>query len=110
MSVKISKSVKLSVLKKTAIAGVFILLSQTSFAADPVNGKALHNESCIACHTSLTNGKPSTLYTRSERKFNSLKGLKTQVMRCQNSVGVNWFDDQIADVVEYLNTTYYKVK
>ena len=101
---------KLSPLKTIIISALLVLVSQTAIAADTANGKALHNESCIACHTSLTNGQPDTLYTRPDRKFNSLKGLKTQVMRCQNSVGVNWFDDQIADVVEYLNTTYYKVK
>jgi len=94
---------------------LFILLTlitftTTTFAADPGNGKTLHNESCVACHSSLTNGKPSSLYTRPDRKFNSLSGLKNQVMRCQTSVGANWFDDQIEDVVQYLNTTFYKVK
>ncbi|MCU7837460.1 MAG: cytochrome c [gamma proteobacterium symbiont of Taylorina sp.] len=89
---------------------VLITMTSASYAADPANGKTLHNESCIACHTSLTNGKPDTLYTRPDRKFNSLHGLKSQVMRCQTSVGANWFDDQIDDVVQYLNTTFYKVK
>ena len=93
-----------------AVSALFILLTQASNAADPANGKTLHDESCIACHTSLTNGQPTTMYTRADRKFNSLSGLNKQVMRCQNSVGANWFDDQIADVVEYLNTNYYKVK
>ena len=93
-----------------AITSLLFFSAQAANAADSANGKALHEECCIAGHTSLTNGQPSTIYTRSDRKFNTLSGLKTQVMRCQNSVGVNWFDDQIADVVEYLNTNYYKVK
>lgn len=101
---------KVSQFNTLLVTSLFILSAQTVNAADAANGKALHNESCIACHTSLTNGQPDTLYTHSDRKFNSLKGLKTQVMRCQSSVGANWFDDQIADVVEYLNTSFYKVK
>ncbi len=101
---------KTSQFRALAVTSLFLLLAQTTNAADSANGKALHDESCIACHTSLTNGQPTSLYTRSDRKFNTLKGLNKQVMRCQNSVGANWFDDQIADVVEYLNTNYYKVK
>ena len=97
-------------IKTLAIISLLTMMSQTSLAADSANGKKLHNESCLACHSSLMKGKPDTIYTRSDRQVNSLAGLQKQVNRCQNSVGANWFDDQIEDVVEYLNTTFYKTK
>ena len=103
-------NLKKSLIKILTATSLLVLLTQTANAVSAANGKYLHDESCIACHTSLTNGQPSSIYTRSDRKFNTLKGLNKQVKRCQNSVGANWFDDQIADVVEYLNTNYYKVK
>ncbi len=103
-------NLKKTIIKTLATTSLLLLLTQTANAVSAANGKDLHDAICIACHISLTNGQPASLYTRSDRKFNTLKGLNEQVMRCQNSVGANWFDDQIADVVEYLNTNYYKVK
>ena len=35
-------------------------------------------------------------------------GLKKQVKRCELNLGLTWFDEDIQDVVSYLNTTYYK--
>ncbi len=40
----------------------------------------------------------------------SLAGLKKQVQRCELSQGLKWFDEDVDDVVNYLNTTYYKFK
>lgn len=97
-------------IKTLAVISLLTMMSQTSSAADAANGKKIHNESCLSCHSSLMNGKPDTIYTRSDRRVNSLSGLQKQVTRCQNSVGANWFDDQIGDVVEYLNSTFYKTK
>jgi len=104
------KNTTLSLLTKIALISLVTFVSQNALAADTTNGKTLHDQSCIACHSSLTSGKPDSLYTRTNRKFNTLDGLNKQVMRCQSSVGANWFDDQIEDVVQYLNTTFYKVK
>ena len=80
-----------------------VLLSQLSTAqgADPANGKALHEEHCVRCHD-------SQVYTRTDRRVTSLKALETQVRRCDSMLGTTWFDDEIADVVQYLNGTYYK--
>lgn len=99
-----------TIIKTLAAISFISMMSQTSLAADAANGKTLHNESCLSCHSSLMNGKPDTIYTRSDRRVNSLSALQKQVTRCQNSVGANWFDDQIEDVVNYLNTTFYKTK
>ncbi len=85
------------------------LLSQTSFAANPAHGKDLHDANCQSCHASLMGGNPDQIYTRTDRRVTSLDGLKNQVTRCKTTVGVSWPDDQVQDVVEYLNTSFYKL-
>ena len=88
----------------------FALLSQTTQAADAEHGKELHNSSCQSCHASLTGGDATQIYTRSERRVASHSALISQVNLCKSSVGAAWFDDDVADVVEYLNTHFYKFK
>jgi len=87
-----------------------LLLSQTTLAADPAHGKDLHDANCQSCHTSLMDGNPDLIYTRPDRRVNSINGLRNQVTRCKTTVGVTWPEDQIEDVVEYLNTNFYKLK
>ena len=72
-------------------------------AADVSHGKSLQQENCMRCHD-------DAMYTRDNRKVTSLGGLKKQVMRCEQSLGLQWFDDDVADVTEYLNATYYHHK
>jgi hypothetical protein len=69
-------------------------------AADLDNGDDLHFEHCTGCHD-------STAYTREERKATSLARLGTQVRFCKDNLGLAWFDDEVDDVIGYLNATYY---
>lgn len=87
----------------------FALLSQSASAANPAHGKDLHDANCQSCHASLMGGDPDKIYTRSDRRVTTLSGLKNQVTRCKTTVGVAWPDDQVQDVVEYLNTHFYKM-
>lgn len=77
-------------------------------AAGAADGEALHNANCMSCHESMTGGKPNTIYTRDDRKISSLDGLEAQVRRCEHSLGLQWFDDQVAAVTDYLNQNFYK--
>ena len=70
-------------------------------AADFDNGDKLHLENCTRCHD-------SGVYTRPDRKVTSLPRLGTQVRFCRDNIGITWFDDEVADVIHYLNTEYYK--
>jgi len=70
-------------------------------AADLRAGQALHDANCLKCHD-------SAVYTRDDRRVGSPAGLRKQVIRCEQSLGLTWFDEQIDDVVHYLNATYYK--
>jgi cytochrome c553 len=72
-------------------------------AADAAHGKALQQENCMSCHN-------DDMYTRENRKVTSLAGLDKQVRRCELSLGLQWFDDDVDDVVAYLNENFYKFK
>jgi len=72
-----------------------------ALAADLDNGDELHMDSCTGCHD-------SQLYTRAERKVRDLAGLGRQVRFCKDNLGVPWFDDEVDDVIAYLNHEFYK--
>lgn len=71
--------------------------------ADIAKGEALVKENCMRCHG-------PEVYTRSDRLITSLPGLHKQVRRCEQMLGITWFDDEIDNVAEYLNQQYYHFK
>ena len=77
------------------------LVSMPVGAADPGHGEVLVGEHCVRCHD-------DSIYTRSDRIVTSADGLRKQVRRCEQMLGLVWFDDDIDDVVAYLNRTYYR--
>lgn len=91
------------------ILSILLLAGTASFgsaivqATDLKAGQSLHDANCQKCHD-------SSVYTRSDRKITSLDGLRKQIKRCELSQGLTWFDDQTEDVVQYLNSSYYKFK
>ncbi len=89
------------------LTALVLAVPGTAGAADVRLGKALHQKHCVACHTSLTGGKPDSLYTRADRKVTTLEGLKKQVRRCELSLGLQWFDEDIENVTGFLNQEFY---
>jgi len=83
------------------ISAVVILLAQTPATADMERGKALTEKHCIGCHD-------DGVYTRKDRRATTLAALGKQVRRCETNLGLTWFDEETNDVINYLNTQYYK--
>ena len=80
------------------------LLGVAAVQADDVaRGKQLVDTHCLRCHG-------SEVYTRPDRRVTSLPGLHKQVQRCEQMLGLTWFDDDIANTATYLNQEYYKFK
>jgi len=77
-----------------------VTLTSPALAADIENGEDLHFEHCTGCHG-------DEVYSREDRKMKDLAQLGRQVRFCQNAVGATWFDDEVDDVIEYLNKTHY---
>ena len=94
-------------LNSLVVAALLLATHGTAGAADLTRGKALHEKHCTACHSSLTGGKPDSLYTRSDRRVTTLVGLKQQVRRCELSLGLRWFDEDIENVTGFLNQSFY---
>lgn len=86
------------------------LLISGPVLAETTHGEKLHAENCISCHTTrLGFGNNGTdIYTRPQRRVQSLPGLKKQVNRCKNMLGITWFDEDVAAVVQHLNKNFYK--
>lgn len=70
-------------------------------------GKGLHDAACLACHASLTGGKPTHLYTRTDRKVTTFPNLQQRVKGCAIAADANWSDSERASVVQYLDATFY---
>ncbi len=87
---------------------VLLLAAGGAQAADLQRGKQLHDANCIRCHASIMGGNGTAIYTRPDRRIDSLPALEKQVRRCKNSLGISWPDDQVQDVVAYLNKNFYK--
>ena len=76
------------------------ILAAPAYAADIENGADLHFTNCTGCHD-------ESVYTRADRRVQSLDKLGGQVRFCKDSLELSWFDEDVDDVVEYLNETYY---
>ena len=85
-----------------------ILPATISLAADMEHGEKLHEAHCKACHVSMSGGDGSLLYTRKNRRIDSLAKLEAQVRRCESNLELKWFEEDIEGVVQLLNTRYYK--
>lgn len=76
------------------------LLAATQALQAADTGKALVESKCTSCHG-------DAVYTRKDRRVTSLQGLRKQVRRCELSLGLKWFDQEIDAVTDHLNKTYY---
>lgn len=94
-------------MKYLSLLSLLMLLSSGLQAQDTPNGQALHEANCVACHSNMTGGDGSALYTRDDRRVSTSDGLTAQVKRCESNLGLRWFDDEVTAVVNYLNDTYY---
>ena len=89
---------------------LFTITTSNCFAADIKSGKSLHDANCINCHAQLVGGDGTGIYTRENRKIDTFAQLDKQVRRCRDSLGMSWPEEQIMDVVMYLNKTFYHFK
>ena len=93
-------------MKKVIILASLALISSAAFAEkqDPViaQGQTLHADKCTSCHG-------TEVYTREDRRVNTLAALDGQVKHCMKAAAkANWSTSETDSVVEYLNTRYYK--
>ena len=86
---------------RTFFVLILPVVSVSSLAANIENGEALHNANCVRCHQ-------AEVYTRENRMVNSYTELYERVRQCEIMAEMAWFEEEIEDVVGYLNEIYYK--
>jgi len=100
-----------TLLNKVLLTSFVLISASTSVTnASVENGKDLHNSNCTSCHISSQGGDGSGIYTRENRRIESHPALIKQVNRCRDSLGLPWPKEHISDVVEYLDSNFYKFK
>src|SRR3954462_12011807 len=78
-------------------------------AAETDAGRRIVEEKqCESCHHNKTLGDAKAIYLRKDRKVTSLPKLKSQVALCNSELNLQMFPDEEEQVVEYLDTTYYR--
>lgn len=85
-----------------------LLAAGATRAGDAARGKQLHDQYCIDCHSGMVGGDGTLLYKRKNRRVNSFEALLKQIDRCDQSLGLKWFPEDVADVAAYLNREFYK--
>ena len=100
-------------LKYLMIIPLLTFVNSLAMAADAQNGEKLLKTSNVQCngdcHEKYSAGKPAeAIYTRKNRKATDLNTLTNIVTTCNERLAANWWDEEIADVVEYLNKEFYK--
>jgi len=99
--------IRLSSMKTKALFSTLLLFSAAPLFAeegqspDLNQGQKLYEENCVSCHQ-------SEVYTRADRKVTTLKGLTSQVRRCELMLGLKWFDEDVDNTAAWLNKHYYK--
>ena len=95
----------------TGLIVAISLASNVAYAADVNNGKTLHQSKCYQCHALFFFVCYCyVIYTRSDRKVNDAKRLKSMVSMCNTQLRLDLFPEDEADLVAYLNQQFYKFK
>ena len=91
-------------IKRTLLTSLFLVIgySLPAFAEadENIDAKSFVQEKCSNCHD-------SSIYTRKDRRVDSLSRLNSQVRMCDAQLGTSLFDEDITAIVNYLNDNYY---
>ena len=89
-------------MKRFVVLAIALCISGTVYA-DAGRGKQLVEQHCTKCHD-------NSVYTRKDHFVTSREALVNQVTRCSMNTGAKWSEQDTNDVVDYLNSTFYKFK
>jgi len=91
-------------MKYVLCLSLVIAIVPGAYAALPgnsINGKRLHDANCTACHD-------TGVYTRKDRRVQSLDALKRQIQSCNHMAKTHFSAPETQDVVKYLNDQFYR--
>ena len=85
---------------KPVLSILLLLLYPIATSANPERGRLLYENHCRACHE-------SNVHIRQTQAAKSLKAVRTQVVRWQGVLTLQWSAEDVGDVAEYLNAAWY---
>ena len=85
-----------------AVAAAIALPAWGAELPDAERGRLLYENHCVVCHTSKVHRRAAPLPM-------NLKELRAIVAGWARGQKLNWSDGEISDVVEYLDSTYYRM-
>lgn len=93
-------------LRRWMLAVLFVSFGSLAHAdaqpmGDATRGELLYSTHCIACHSDKIHWRDKELVT-------DWKSLQSEIDRWQGVSGLQWSDEDIADVARYLNALYYR--
>jgi cytochrome c5 len=77
------------------------LAAQAALPGNSAEGKKVHDANCVKCHD-------TSVYTRKDRRIDSLDALNAQLSTCSHGAQVTLSDDEQKNVVKYLSEQFYK--
>ncbi len=92
-------------IKRLILAAPFILCgnlacADTQAMHDAARGALLYSTHCIACHT-------TEIHWREKKLATDWTSLHAQVYRWQENTGLGWSEEDVSQVVRYLNANFY---
>ena len=79
--------------------------------AEMAAGEQMHAENCIECHVQRFGGEDgSAIYTRADRRVNTVAELAQQLTRCTTMLKLDLFPEDEENIAAYLNKHYYKLQ
>jgi len=73
----------------------------TALAADKERGRGLYENHCVVCHTPKVHSRPNPVPL-------TIDELRQIVANWAKAENLHWSDEEVNDVVWYLNTTRYR--
>jgi mono/diheme cytochrome c family protein len=92
---------RMPILIALLVIGASPLLAQTPVRPVSSRGALLYETHCVSCHT-------TQVHWRDRRLATDWTTLSAQVRRWQSNAGLRWTDEEIEEVVRYLNATIYR--
>ena len=84
----------------SAALGILLFYALTA-SAGAERGRLLYENHCMSCHI-------STLHVREQRKCKTPAEMRAMILRWSGELKLDWREDELADVYQYLNNRYYK--
>ena len=75
---------------------------------DPQNGYPLHQLKCSGCHVTVFGANGVMVYTREDRRVQTVEGLMGMVTFCNSQAGTGLNEFELDDIVAYLNESFYR--